>query len=461
MAESDQLKVPPHDLAAEKSVLGSLLLDRDAIVKVADILVAEDFYFENNGLIYKAISSLFHKRRPVDLLTLASYLKDCKQLDLVGGESYLAELTEAVPTATHVVQYALIVKHKSILRKLLKAGQEITALSFNEAAEAEELLEKAEKSIFNVSQNFIRDRFVHIKEILELTYEKISDLHDADEKHKYRGIPTSFHSLDRILSGFQSSDLIIIAARPAMGKTSLALNIAQNVAKLGKTVGIISLEMSKEQLVERLFCSLLAVDSWKLRTGNLNDDDFSRIGSVMDELNQHKIYIDDSVGNSISELRAKTRRLQMEHGLDMLFVDYLQLMSTDKSSFSGVNRVQEISEISRALKILAKELRIPIVALSQLSRAVEQRPSKIPQLADLRESGAIEQDADMVLMMYREDYYEEDTERAGVTDIFVRKHRNGPTGRIELMFKKEQMRFYDIDVAHKVAEAMPLIPVEG
>jgi len=319
-------------------------------------------------------------------------------------------------------------------------------LSFDESSEIDQLLEQAEKALYAVSQNFIKDRFVHIKEILEATYEKISELHDAEQKDKYRGIPTGFKGLDHVLSGFQPADLVILAARPAMGKTSMALNVAQNIAKIGKSIGFISLEMSKEQLVERLFCSLLAVDSWKLRTGQLSDDDFSRIGSIMDELNQSKIFIDDSAGSSISELRTKARRLQMESGLDVLFIDYLQLMSIDKRGASVTNRVQEISEISRSLKVLARELRIPIVALSQLSRAVEQRPSKVPQLADLRESGAIEQDADVVLMMYREDYYEEDTDREGITDIYIRKHRNGPTGRVELRFKKEQMRFYDLEL---------------
>ncbi|KKP35946.1 MAG: Sa14-24 Replicative DNA helicase [Candidatus Peregrinibacteria bacterium GW2011_GWA2_33_10] len=407
MNDPKSLKVPPHDISAEKSVLGSLLLDKDAFIKIGDILHGDDFYFENNAIIYQTIEDLFNKRKPIDLLTLASALRDNKNIEKVGGESYL---------------------------------------SFDESSEIDQLLEQAEKALYAVSQNFIKDRFVHIKEILEATYEKISELHDAEQKDKYRGIPTGFKGLDHVLSGFQPADLVILAARPAMGKTSMALNVAQNIAKIGKSIGFISLEMSKEQLVERLFCSLLAVDSWKLRTGQLSDDDFSRIGSIMDELNQSKIFIDDSAGSSISELRTKARRLQMESGLDVLFIDYLQLMSIDKRGASVTNRVQEISEISRSLKVLARELRIPIVALSQLSRAVEQRPSKVPQLADLRESGAIEQDADVVLMMYREDYYEEDTDREGITDIYIRKHRNGPTGRVELRFKKEQMRFYDLEL---------------
>jgi replicative DNA helicase len=296
------------------------------------------------------------------------------------------------------------------------------------------------------------DRFVHIKDILNKTYEKISDLHDPEAKEKYRGLPTGFKALDNILSGLQESDLIVLASRPSMGKTALALNIAQNIAKKGHAVGIMSLEMSKEQLVERMFCSLLSVDSWKMRTGRLTDDDFSKIGAIMDELNSMKIYIDDSIGNSIAELKAKARRLKMESGLDFLIIDYLQLMNVGRTIGYQTNRVQEISEISRSLKQLARDLSIPLLAISQLSRAVEMRPSKIPQLSDLRESGAIEQDADVVLMMYREDYYEDDTDRKGVTDIFIRKHRNGPVGHIELAFKKEQMKFLDIEKQRKVEE---------
>jgi len=425
------------------------LLDKDAIIKIADMIDVEDFYYDNHRTIYNGVLELFSKRSPIDILMLSNYLRENNELDKVGGNAYLTELINEVVTASHIVQYAVIVKQKSTLRKLIKAGQEITTLGFKENEEIDELIEEAEKTIFSVSRTFLKDKFVHIKDILAQTYEKISDLHDPEAKDKYRGIPTGFKSLDNMLSGLQPSDLVVLAARPSMGKTALALNVAQNVSKVGKSVGIISLEMSKEQLVERMFCSLLAVDSWKMRTGRLTEEDFARVGSIMDELNQSKIFIDDSVGGSIAELRAKARRLQSEHGLDLLIVDYLQLMSAGKGGSSITNRVQEISEISRSFKSLARELRIPIIALSQLSRAVEQRPSKIPQLSDLRESGAIEQDADLVLMMYREDYYEEDTERAGVTDLYIRKHRNGPIGKIELMFKKEQMRFYDVEKQRK------------
>lgn len=450
--DENNLRIPPHSLEVERSTLGALLIDKEAISKVADFLLTEDFYHESHGLIYQAIFDLFDRRQPIDLLTVSNILEERKQLEQIGGASYLATLANEVPTAAHIFEYAIIVKHKSTLRRLIKSGDTITGLGYNQTEPIEELLDQAEKALFGVSQTFLKDRFIHIKEILNATYDKITELHDPTTKDKYRGIPTGFRDLDSLLSGLQPSDLIILAARPSMGKTSFALNIAQNVAKKGYSCGIISLEMSKEQLVERMFCSLLEVDSWKLRTGKLTEDDFMRIGNIMDELYTMKMYIDDSVGNSIAELRAKARRLQMEHGLHFLVIDYLQLMSTGGKGFNQMNRVQEISEISRSLKALARELHIPIMALSQLSRAVELRPSKIPQLSDLRESGAIEQDADVVMMMYREDYYEEDSQRPGIADIFVRKHRNGPTGRVEMAFKKEQMRFLTIEKSRKIEE---------
>jgi replicative DNA helicase len=453
MATASHILVPPHNVEAEKSVLGSVLIDKDAIIKISDFLKSDDFYHDAHRIIYEAIIALYDKRVPVDLVTLSDHLEANGQIQLIGGVSYLAELANEVPTSTHIFQYASIVKQKAILRKLILAGDTIKGLGYKEGDEVDNLIDQAEKALFKVSQVHIKDRFVHIKDILNTTYEKISDLHDPEAKEKYRGIPTGFRDLDNLLSGLQPSDLVVIAARPSMGKTSFALNIGQNVAKKGFTVGVISLEMSKEQLVERMFCSLLGVDSWKLRTGRLSDDDFAKIGNIMDELNNMKIFIDDSVGGSIPELKAKARRLKMENGLDVLVIDYLQLMTAGGSaSVYQQNRVQEISEISRSLKELARDLNIPIIALSQLSRAVEMRPSKIPQLSDLRESGAIEQDADVVLMMYREDYYEEDSERPGVTDIYIRKHRNGPIGRIELSFKKEQMKFISIEKQRKAEE---------
>lgn len=445
--------VPPHSLEAEKSTLGSLLIDKESIIKVSDFLEADDFYHDAHKVIYQAVLDLYDKRSPVDLVTLTNLLDQRDQLKGVGGASYLSTLASEVPTASHIFQYGTIVKQKAILRKLILAGDSIKGLGFEEDEEVEILIDEAEKKLFGVSQTFLKDRFVHIKEVLSKTYEKISDLHDPEAKEKYTGISTGFNSLDNILAGFHPSDLVILAARPSMGKTALALNIAQNVAKKGNVIGIISLEMAKEQLVERMFCSLLAVDSWKMRTGKLTDEDFSRIGRIMDELNFMNIYIDDSIGNSIAELKAKARRLKMESGLDLLVIDYLQLMTSGNRGMAQ-NRVQEISDISRSLKALARDLGIPIIALSQLSRAVEMRPSKIPQLSDLRESGAIEQDADVVMMMYREDYYEEDTEKKGITDVYIRKHRNGPIGHVELAFKKAQMKFMDIEKKRKF-ESMP------
>ncbi len=449
----DDLRIPPHSLEAEKSVLGSIMVEKNALLKIADLIAPDDFYYDVHGTIYAGMMELFSKRAPIDILTLRTWLKDNEKLDEVGGQTYLEELVNEVLTASHVYQYATIVKSKSTLRKLISAGSNIAGLGYKEGEEVDELVDQAEQELFKVSQTFLKNRFVHIKDILTGTYEKISDLHDPEAAEKYKGIPTGFGSVDHILTGLQASDLIILAARPSMGKTAFALNMGLNIALKGRTVGVISLEMSKEQLVERLFVSMLAVDSWKMRTGQLTQEDFMRMGTVMDQLNNCKIFIDDSPGASIAELRAKARRLQMEHGLDMLIVDYLQLMSLGKGSTSITNRVQEISEISRSLKQLARELHIPIMALSQLSRAVEQRPVKIPQLSDLRESGAIEQDADVVLMMYREDYYEEDTDRQGITDIYVRKHRHGMVGRAELLFKKEQMRFFDIDRHHSLEGA--------
>lgn len=446
------IRIPPNAPEAERGVLGSFLLDRDALLKVADTLQAEDFYEPRHAQIFAAALDLFQASQPVDLLTLSQKLADRGQLEAAGGRAYLAELTEAVPTAAHIFEYAGIVRQKSTLRKLVRSGQEITGLGYAEDGKVDNLLEKAEQSLFKVTQTLVKDRFVHVKEILHARFDEFSELHDAEDKDVLRGVASGFHAVDNLLGGFKPTDFVVLAARPSMGKTAFALGIAQNAAlKYGKSVGFLSLEMSKEQLVDRMFASLLGVDSWKLHKGKLTDEEFSRIGGVMDELSRAQIYIDDSVGSSALEVRAKARRLQMEHGLDMLVIDYLQLMSAGGSSYGG-NRVQEISEISRGVKQLARELRIPIIALSQLSRAVELRPGKIPQLSDLRESGAIEQDADVVMMIYREDYYEEDSERKGIADIFVRKNRNGPVGRAELMFKKEQLRFFDLDknVAGKV-----------
>ena len=454
------LDVQPHSLEAEQTVLGALMVDPDAIIKVSDLLTPEDFYDPTYKMVYAAISELYQGHQPIDIVTVSNKLADNKKLQDVGGSAFLAELASKVPTSAHVYKYGQIVKTKAVHRRIIQAGEQIKGLGFEIDREVPDLLEQVEKTVFQISATFLKDKFVHIRDILSARYEKFAEMHESKDS-SIKGVPTGFAALDVKLSGFQPSDLIIIAARPSMGKTSLALNIAQNAAiKHNKTVGIFSLEMSKEQLVDRLFASMLGVDSWKLQKGKLEDKDFQNMGPIMDDLNKANVFIDDSMGSSIPELRAKARRLQMEHGLDMIIVDFLQLMSTGNAGYTG-NRVQEISEISRSLKMLGRELKIPIVALSQLSRAVESRPGNIPQLSDLRESGSIEQDADVVLMMYREDYYEEDSDRPGITDIYVRKHRNGPTGRVELLFKKEQMRFYDIDAAHSTGGARPPMRAAG
>jgi len=438
----------PHSAEAEKTVIGALLMDPDAIIKISDFLKPEDFYDPIHREIFAVICELYNQHMPVDFVTVSSKLNDNKKIDAVGGSAYLAELASQVPTSSHVYQYGRIVQEKSLNRTLIDAGRKIAGLGYEVDKPLLELIDQAEKIVFDITNKTIKEKFVHIRDILDSRYDKFAELHAAGDDGTTKGVPTGFQALDYKLSGFQPSDLVILAARPSMGKTSLALNIAVNAAlKHNKTVGIFSLEMSKEQLVDRLFASMLGVDSWKLQRGKLDDSDFQNMGPIMDEMSKANVFIDDSSASSMPEFRTKARRLQMEHGLDMLVIDYLQLMSTGNNSYAG-NRVQEISEISRTVKQIARELKIPILALSQLSRAVESRPDKSPQLSDLRESGSIEQDADIVLMMYRDDYYNEDSDKQGITDIFIRKHRNGPTGRVELLFKKEQMRFYDIDKVH-------------
>lgn len=445
---ASSIGIQPHSLDAEKTVLGALLLDPEAIIKVSDFLIPDDFYDPVYRSIYQSIFGLYQQHQPIDFVTVSEKLKTDARVQDLGGSAYLAQLAAEVPTASHVYQYGQIVKVKAVHRRIIAAGQKITALGYEENRSVPEMLEDVEKTVFAISNTFLKEKFIHIRDVLTARYERFAELHESKDEDHVKGVPTGFRAIDMKLSGLQPSDLIVIAARPSMGKTSFALNIAQNAAiRHHKAVGIFSLEMSKEQLVDRLFASLLGVDSWKLQRGKLDDSDFQNMGPIMDELNKANIFIDDSVASSIPELRAKARRLQMEHGLDLLIIDYLQLMSTGNASYAG-NRVQEISEISRSLKQLGRELHVPIVALSQLSRAVENRPGNIPQLSDLRDSGSIEQDADVVLMMYREDYYEEDSDRQGITDMYIRKHRNGPVGRVELLFKKEQMRFYDIDKTH-------------
>jgi replicative DNA helicase len=427
--------------------LGSLLIDKDAIIRIADIVKAEDFYHDKHRMIFEAILDLFRKREPIDLLTLSNRLIEKNQLEQIGGRSYLVSLSNAVPTSSHVVNYAEIVQKKATLRNLISAASEITKIGYDQEEEVVDLLDRAEQKLFAVSQGHQKQMFVPINTILNETFERIDELHK--EKGKLRGVPTGYNDLDNLLAGLQKSDLIIIAARPSVGKTTLALDIARNVATKHKVpVGIFSLEMSKEQLVDRLLCSEANVDLWKMRTGRLSDreedDDFPRIGHALGILSEAPIFIDDAAIANIMDIRTKARRLQMEHGLGLLIVDYLQLM---EAKYRTDNRVQEISEISRGLKQIAKELNIPVLALSQLNRSVESRQPPIPKLADLRESGSIEQDADIVMFIYREAVYKRDLEfdRRHLAEIYIAKHRNGPTGLVKLYFDEQKVTFRNLE----------------
>ena len=443
----DPNKLPPQNIEAEQSVLGSLLIDKDAIIKIADIISAEDFYRRAHEEIFQAVVDLYQKREPIDLLSLSSRLKEKKQLDEIGGLSYLTSLMNSVPTASHIVHYAKMVHQKRILRDLIGASHEISQLAW-EDKDIDELLDEAEKKIFSISQTSLIQEFQHIKPYLHEAFERIDRLHKGDGA--WRGIPTGFADLDNILAGLQKADLVILAARPSLGKTSLALDIARHAATNEKVaVGIFSLEMSKEQLVERLIASQAGVELWRLRTGKLSDEgadnDFVRISEALNRLSAAKLYIDDAASPNVLQIRTMARRLQAEKGLDLLIIDYLQLM---QGSGRIENRTQEVSEISRSLKGLARELNIPIVALSQLSRSPETRTDQIPRLSDLRESGAIEQDADVVLFIYREDKVKKDTDKKNVAEIHIAKHRNGPTGKIELYFNEHYVSFKNLDKLH-------------
>ncbi len=443
-ANTSTAKLPPQNLDAESSLLGSILIDSDAIVRVADIVTVKDFYDERHERIYEAISKLYNKHSPIDILTLSNQLKDDDFLDIVGGASYLTELTNYVPTAAHVEHYAEIVAQKALRRRLINASQEMVGLGYDESKTIQSLIEEAEAQLFQVSQQHVKQDIASIEDILAESFERLDDLHK--DKGKIRGVPTGFKDLDNILAGLQRSDLIIIAARPSMGKTALSLNLAHNIAtKSDQPVLVFSLEMSKEQLVDRMLSMESGVDAWNIRTGNLSDKDFEKIGHAMGTLSEAPIFIDDSPGITVSDLRTKARREQHKRQLGLILVDYLQLMSGGSRFSSDGNRVQEISEISRGLKSIARELNVPVIALSQLSRSVESRSPQIPQLADLRESGSIEQDADVVAFIYREDYYNPETDRKNITDILIKKHRNGPTGNVELYFDRERQKFKSLD----------------
>lgn len=439
--------IPPQNTEAEASLLGALLIDSDAIVKVADIVHPADFYDERHQRIYEATIQLYEKHSPIDVLTLSDQLKATGFLDMIGGPAYLTELTNFVPTAAHAEQYAEIVAQKALRRRLIRASQDIVNLGYNESKGLQELIEEAETSLFNVSQRHVKQDITSLETILTESFDRLDDLHK--DKNKIRGIPSGYRDLDQILAGFQRSDLIILAARPSMGKTALALNIAHNVAVNSKEpVLIFSLEMSKEQLVDRMLAMESGVDAWALRTGTLTDSDFEKIGRAMGALSEAPIFIDDTPGITVSDLRTKARREAHQKQLGLIIVDYLQLMSGGNRFSGDGNRVQEISEISRGLKGVARELNVPVIALSQLSRSVESRSPQIPQLQDLRESGSIEQDADVVAFIYREDYYNPETERKKITDVFVKKHRNGPTDNLELYFDRDKQRFRSVDTKH-------------
>jgi replicative DNA helicase len=434
-------RLPPQSLEAEQSVLGAILIDRDAVVEVAEFLRAEDFYRQAHGRIYGAILELFERREPIDIVTVAETLERESELDSVGGRAYLASLTSQTPTAVHAVQYARIVERKSVLRNLIGAAGKIAGIGYEDPAEIQEAIDRAEAELFQVSNRRVTAGFARLRELLHAAYDRLDYLHA--HRGEILGIRSGFPDLDSLTTGFQKSDLVIIAARPSIGKTSLALNIAEHAAVRDKrSVGVFSLEMSKEQLVQRLLSSVANIDSDRLRTGFLEEMDFTRLAPAMNALSEAQLYIDDTPNISTMELRTKARRLQAEAGLDLVIVDYLQLMQAATVS-RDANRVQEVSEISRGLKSLARELDVPVIALSQLSRQPEMRNEKEPRLSDLRESGAIEQDADLVIFLWREPDRAAETQAVDQEEVKLKlaKHRNGPTGEIVLEFRKRQTRF--------------------
>jgi len=442
----DKLRLPPHNVEAEISTLGSLMIDKDAITKVADIIHPNDFYKDKNGQIYEAILDLYQEQEPVDVLNVSSKLKDKKLLKEVGGRVYLTELINSVPSASNVVSYANLVRKKSVLRNLIRTASEIVEMGYSEEKPIDEILDKAEQSLFSVGQKSLKQDFAPISNLLEDAFVRIDEMHK--DSNKFRGIATGFADLDNLLSGLQKSDLVILAARPSIGKTSFALNLAINAAVKDKaSVGVFSLEMSSDQLVDRMLSTQSGVNLWNLRTGNIatdsEDDDFQKIGEAMGVLSEASIHIDDSATANIMEMRTMARRLQAEKGLDLLIIDYLQLM--EGRGRHSDNRVQEISEISRGLKNLAKELNVPVIALSQLSRAVENRSPQIPKLSDLRESGSIEQDADVAMFLYREDREKPETENKNVIEVIVAKHRNGPVGHVPLYFDDKTTSFRNLE----------------
>lgn len=438
----DNMKLPPHDIEAEQAVLGSLLTDRDAVIASIEILKPEDFYREDNKFIYQAIYNLYKKGEPVDIITVKSQLIEEGNFEKVGGLEYLALLPDKVPTTANVEMYIKIIEEKSILRNLIQTSNQLIELGYSQTEEVDYIMDEAEKRIFNIMKNRNQKGYTPIKDILIDSFQQIERMYN--QKDAISGIRSGFIDLDRKTSGLNNSDLILVAARPAMGKSAFAINIATNVAmRANVPVVIFNLEMSKEQVANRILCSEAMVDSNKIKTGQMEDSDWEKLASTLGPLSAAEIYIDDTPGISIMEIRAKARKLKLEKDIGLIVIDYLQLIQgTGKK---GASREQEISEISRSLKILAKELNVPVVALSQLSRASEQRKDHRPMLSDLRESGAIEQDADIVMFIYRDDYYNEDSPKKGVAEIILAKHRGGSIGTIELLWLGNYTKFVDLD----------------
>jgi replicative DNA helicase len=430
----------PFDVQAERATLGSILIEREAIVAVAGWLPTEHFYLEKHALVYDAMLACYNRREPPDIATVASELRRNERLDLVGGLAFLAELAGEVPTAVHVEYYAKIVERTAVLRRLIEVGGRISAVGFDQTLELEDAIDKAEAELFSVSQRRGGQDFVHIGTIVNQLFTQIETL--QERRGEVAGVPTGYTDLDELTGGLQPSDLIILAARPSVGKTSLALSLAYNVAyTANNTVGVFSLEMSRDQLVQRMLSMHTGIDMQRLRTGTLRADELNLALEGMGVLSELPIYIEDTPGLSISEVRSKARRLAAEAGVSLIMIDYLQLMSGKRSD----NRVQEVSEISRGLKALARELNVPVIALSQLSRAVEGRQSHVPMLSDLRESGSIEQDADIVMFIYREELYDKETDKKGIAEVHIAKHRNGPLGIIPLRFEARTTRFQNLE----------------
>lgn len=449
-------RTPPHNIEAEQAVIGAIFLEPEAFSSASELLLPEDFYRASHQRIYETMMKLSDKGEPIDLVTVTTSLSNAKTLDEIGGVSYLTDIAGSVPTAANIGYYSKIVEEKSVLRRLIRTATDIVTSSFTKEDEIDDVLNEAEKSILEVSHRKNSGAFQAIKDVLIEVYDNIESLHH--QNGDLTGVPSGFRDLDRITSGFQQNDLIIIAARPSVGKTAFALNIAQNVAiNTDENVAIFSLEMGADQLVSRMLCAEGNIDAQRLRTGNLETEDWSKLTMAMGSLSNAGIFIDDSPGIRVSEIRSKCRRLKQEHGLGMIVIDYLQLIQG--SANSRDNRQQEVSEISRSLKGLARELNVPLIALSQLSRGVEQRQDKRPMMSDLRESGSIEQDADIVGFLYRDDYYDAESEKQNIIEIIISKQRNGPVGNVELAFVKEYNKFVDLDHRYSESDVPPPVPV--